>query len=481
MIRKRVESPPNEKQLYFQDISNEEEYTFQIKELDKKAHETVVIHTSGESQLQKRISNYLKFGDIPDEHRRALIIILLIVFIDLFAVGLVYPMLPFYARELGATTSDIGAISSTYGILQLFGSFLVGSMSDKYGRKAMFYLSLGSACFSYFSMAIAPSLLILFIVRIPIGLFKQTMSLATMIVADISPPDERARFIGLVGTVVGMGFIVGPTMSGILSNYFGNYYPVYLCTILYLIDIYLLYKYFPDTKIFKSKIVIEVENDADFNFERVNKKKSMNIYSAWSHPKDFFNFLLSSSVTYLLCIQFFATLAELLFSSTFNQFAYKRYELTPSQNGFLLSYLALLDVIVSGLVVGPLTKLRSESYLIKLGLVVYSISAILVGCLTSLPLVLIAIIPTSASFKIFSTCLTSQISKSAPKNELGSIFGISGSLSSLCRAISPYLGAVIVSNFEDSYTGALTGPLLVSSIALSLFSALSFVPISSFG
>ena len=89
-----------------------------------------------------------------------------------------------------------------------------------------------------------------------------------------------------------------------------------------------------------------------------------------------------------------------------------------------------------------------------------------------MPIVLIALIPTSASYKIFSTCLTSQISKSAPKNELGSIFGISGSLASLCRAISPYLGALIVTNY-----GTFSGSILISLIAFSLFSVMIVAPI----
>ena len=108
-----------------------------------------------------------------------------------------------------------------------------------------------------------------------------------------------------------MGFIVGPTVSGVLANYFGNYSPIYLCTLLYLIDLYLLYKYFPDSKTsgaFRTHTIAEPEdNNEDFHM-KLNKKKNLNIYSVWTNPREFFNLLLSSTITYLLLIQFCATL-----------------------------------------------------------------------------------------------------------------------------------------------------------------------------
>ena len=98
MMRKRVDTPIDKHLLF---PSKDDEYAFQIQDLGiTKIPEYTAGELEKESKIQKKIAQYLKFGDISIDQRRALIIILLIVFIDLFAVGLVYPMIPFYASEL---------------------------------------------------------------------------------------------------------------------------------------------------------------------------------------------------------------------------------------------------------------------------------------------------------------------------------------------------------------------------------------------
>ena len=127
-------------------------------------------------------------------------LLLFLVFLDILGVGLVIPLLPFYAKDLGATPSILGALGSFYGILQLFGSFFVGRLSDKFGRKAVLYGSTLGACVSYFTMTRASSLTFLFISRVPVGLFKQTMLIAHTIISDFSSFADRARYFGYLST-----------------------------------------------------------------------------------------------------------------------------------------------------------------------------------------------------------------------------------------------------------------------------------------
>lgn len=424
--------------------------------------------------MDSRALQCRRYSKASDCTARTLVLLLFVVFVDLLGVGLVIPLLPYYAVDLKATASQIGMLSSFYGILQLIGSTLVGKMSDQYGRKAVLCLSMIGAGISYFSMTLATSLPMLFLTRVPVGLFKQTMMIATIVVSDISPPKDRAKFIGFVGTAVGLGFILGPLLGGVMSTMLGKEYPAYLSATLFALDLFLVAKYLPEPSNLSRIAFADGSGDAEAVEElREVEHCSTFITRFTDSMRKAFG---SSAVAYLLGIQFMATLAEVTFRSTFQQFAFERYQLTPSLNGYLVAYMSMLEVVVNALVIGPLTKLWSDGELIRVAVVVYSVFAFIVGTMPVLLPVFFLLIPVMVSSGVSSTCITSSISKHAPIGELGTIMGLAGSFSSVCRAISPYFGGVIVDIWGPAY-----GTALVAVIGFSLFLCLQWRPIESFG
>ena len=161
------------------------------------------------------------------------------VLLDIMGVGLVIPLLPSYARDLGAGPLFTGLLGTAYGLSQLVGASVLGRLSDVRGRRFVLFISLAGAASGYTCLALAvgvfESLPLLFLSRLPIGLAKQTMTVARATVGDCTAAqgDLRTRRMGRLGMVAGTGFIFGPAIGGILSATAGLAVPPVLAVCLF--------------------------------------------------------------------------------------------------------------------------------------------------------------------------------------------------------------------------------------------------------
>ena len=148
--------------------------------------------------------------------KRALVTIFLVVFIDLVGFGIIIPILPYYAKTFGANATILGLLMMCYSGMQfLFASFW-GKLSDHYGRRPILLTTIAGITFSLFLLAWAPTLAWLFISRLLGGFFGANISTASAYIADITPPEKRAKGMGLVGAAFGLGFLFGPAIGGTL-------------------------------------------------------------------------------------------------------------------------------------------------------------------------------------------------------------------------------------------------------------------------
>lgn len=158
---------------------------------------------------------------------RMLAVIYLIIIIDAAGMGLVLPVLPDLLRSLGgeaATGWPFGAFLGLYALMQFLFSPLLGSLSDRFGRRRILLLSLAGASINYVVMALHPSLWLLFAGRAVAGMTGANMAVASAYLADITPPDKRAERFGRLSACFGLGFIVGPALGGLMSGW-GPSYP----------------------------------------------------------------------------------------------------------------------------------------------------------------------------------------------------------------------------------------------------------------
>src|SRR5438552_5311198 len=149
---------------------------------------------------------------------RPLLIIFLTIFVNLIGFGIIIPLLPFYAQTFGASPLVIGLLFAIFSLCQLIAAPALGDLSDRYGRRPVLIFSLLGTVASFVMLALAQTLTVLFLARIVDGLSGGNISTARAYVADITEPKDRARAYGLIGAAFGLGFILGPALSGVLAR-----------------------------------------------------------------------------------------------------------------------------------------------------------------------------------------------------------------------------------------------------------------------
>ncbi|MDN8247070.1 TCR/Tet family MFS transporter [Acinetobacter baumannii] len=153
---------------------------------------------------------------------KSLIAIFSTVFLDAVAVGIVFPVLPTLLKDVTHTDNIavyVGIISAVYALMQFIFSPLLGTLSDRIGRRTVLLLSLSGAVASYFFMTIAATLPLLIAGRVIAGITGASMPVALACLTDISAPEKRARNFGLFNAMFGMGFIFGPVLGGFLGEF----------------------------------------------------------------------------------------------------------------------------------------------------------------------------------------------------------------------------------------------------------------------
>jgi DHA1 family tetracycline resistance protein-like MFS transporter len=151
--------------------------------------------------------------------RSSLLVLFLTVFIDLIGFGMVIPFLSFYAREYGASGIAVGAVVGIYSIMQFFFAPVWGRLSDRVGRRPILLVSLVASTSGYLLFAFSRSLTVLFASRIVAGAGGANIGTAQAYIADSTTSEQRAKGMGLIGAAFGMGFILGPPLSGFLSAF----------------------------------------------------------------------------------------------------------------------------------------------------------------------------------------------------------------------------------------------------------------------
>lgn len=158
--------------------------------------------------------------------RRGLGVLFAVVVLDLVGFGVVMPVLPFWAQEFGAGALAFGLLQSSYAAAQFVCAPLWGRLSDRTGRRPVLLFTIAGTSLAMLATGLAPSLAWLFAARILAGAFAANISVASAYIADVTPPEERTRWMGLLGASFGVGFVIGPALGALLVPY-GHAVPMY--------------------------------------------------------------------------------------------------------------------------------------------------------------------------------------------------------------------------------------------------------------
>jgi MFS family permease len=154
----------------------------------------------------------------PPGARRALVVLLAVVFVNMAGFGVVIPLLPFYGRAFHASTLEIGAMFSAFALGQLFAEAFWGRLSDRIGRRPVLLATISGAALTYVALAFAPNMAVACGVRLVGGLMSGNISTIQGYLADVTPPMQRPARMGHLGAAFSMGFVTGPALGGLLAR-----------------------------------------------------------------------------------------------------------------------------------------------------------------------------------------------------------------------------------------------------------------------
>ena len=367
-----------------------------------------------------------------------MVVIFTTVFIDLVGFGIVIPVLPFYAEgtRFNATPRTVGLLFASYSIMQLVFSPVLGRLSDKYGRRPVLLISIIGTGIGFLILGFATTLWMLFVGRILDGISGGNISTAQAYIADITTKEDRAKGMGLLGAAFGLGFIFGPAIGGVLSQW-GVAVPFLFAAGLCFANAALLYFTLPET----------VTPDHPARISAAGGRTWADLIKSLTQPR----------LGFVLIIYFFFIVAFSIMTTSFSLYTMFRFGYDAKHNGYLFAYVGLIAVIVQGGLIGRLVKRFGELPLVVVGALCFA------GSLFAVPFVgpyrggLIALLIGGGIFSLGNSlstpALNSLASKSAGPAQQGGVMGVTQSVASLARAVGPALAAVLIHS-AIAYTGA---------------------------
>ncbi|QQS40876.1 MAG: MFS transporter [Acidobacteriota bacterium] len=356
-------------------------------------------------------------------------IIFTTVFIDLVGFGIVIPALPFYVEgeHFAATPLDIGLLFASYSAMQFIFAPLLGSLSDKYGRRPILFFSLLGSAVGYLFIGFATALWMVFFGRIVAGITGGNISTAQAYIADVTTRENRAKGMGLFGAAFGLGFVFGPAIGGILSRY-GIHVPFLFAAGLTFANAIALYFVLPES----------------LKEEDRNKEASRNRFG------EMFESLRDSRFSVLAMLYFLLVTSFSIMTASFALYTLFRFGYDAEANGYLFAFIGVLAVVFQGWMFGKLAHRFGEAWLVVIGSFILGAGFFVLpyigpdfGGLTWL-LIVIGFFALGNSLS--SPGLMSLASKVASEREQGKALGLMQSGASLARAIGPAVAGVLLNN-----------------------------------
>ncbi|MCC6905076.1 MAG: MFS transporter, partial [Anaerolineae bacterium] len=273
--------------------------------------------------------------------------------------------------------------------------------------------------------------------RITDGLTGGNISVAQAYISDITDTASRPRALGLIGVAFGLGFIIGPAAGAFLSRD-GNYaLPSLIAAAIAGLNLVLVYFLLPES------LSAEQREMAMKGHAGKRAISFETLLEALRRPL----------VGPVLIVTFVFGIAFAMFQTVFSLYALRRFDLSSEQTGYVLAYVGLLSVLVQGVLVGPVTRRFEDVRVIIVAIGVMAVSLLAWALVPSIPLLLLVLIPTSASGGLMNVLLRSSITRAVARDEFGGILGAQASVESMTRVAAPTIGGLLINFFGAAAPG----------------------------
>lgn len=346
--------------------------------------------------------------------------IFLVVAVDVFGFTLVMPLLPFYAEHLGASPLVVGLLAAAFAVCQFVAGPILGRFSDRIGRRPVLLLSQVGTFIGFIVMGFSTTLLVLFIARIIDGVTAGNLSIAQAYISDVTKPEERTKAFGMIGIAFGLGFLLGPAISGFLSK-FGFQWPAFAAAFLSLTSILCTWFLLP-----------EVKPHVDPNARRIGRIEQIRSFFQRPLPRvrllQFFCFTLS-----------FSTLIGGMALYLERQFHYD-----AEHTGYVYAFSGLIGAAIQGGLLGRLVKRNGEQRLSAIGFISMAIGYGLLGWTFGLIPLLVIVVFGSFGSAVSRPALTTLLTQSVARAEQGAALGVSQSLQSIAQILGPLIAGWLI-------------------------------------
>ena len=372
---------------------------------------------------------------------RPLWVLMATVFVDMVGFAMVLPLLPFYARRFGASPWEIGILIASYSVAQLLSAPLWGRMSDRYGRRPLIIAGLITAGVAYIVFGLAQSLWMLFLCRFVQGAGGGITGVIQAYVADLVPPNDRARALGWITAATNAGVMLGPAL-GSLAIHWSTAAPGFLAALLCAANVLSARRWLSEPAV-------------DPNRHQLPRVSSRAMFaSILRHP--------GQPLAVPIWIYAFAMMAFLAMNAVLALFLADRFGVTEQTIGWFYVYVGGISVVMRAILLGPAVRRFGEVGVVRLGL-----ASLMIG-LASIPFTHhVAVLAVAVLFIPVGTALvfpatSSMVSGLASRDRTGQALGVMQSFGGVARLLGPiWAGALFeIGIGVPFWTGALLVALL---------------------
>jgi MFS transporter, DHA1 family, tetracycline resistance protein len=358
----------------------------------------------------------------PPVRSGAVAFIFVTILLDMFALGLILPILPklvesFVDNDTATAARIFGLFGTAWAAMQFLFSPILGGLSDRFGRRPVVLLSNFGLALDYVMMALAPSLSWLFVGRVISGITSASVSTAFAYIADVTPPERRAAMFGKIGVAFGAGFILGPAIGGLLGG-MDPRLPFWVAAGLSFANALYGLLILPES--------LPAERRTPFRWKSAN-------------PIGALHLLRSDPVLAGLSVaNFLAQLAHVVLPSTFVLYASYRYGWDTTKVGLTLAIVGVCSMAVQGAAIGPIVRRFGERRALLLGLGSGAAGFLIYGVAPTGPLFWLGI-PVMALWGVAGAAIQALMTQRVAADQQGQLQGATSSVQSLSQMVGPFL------------------------------------------
>ena len=350
------------------------------------------------------------------KNRSALGILFVVVFVDLLGFGMVIPVMPLYAERLGASEIWIGLLSTIYSLMQFVFAPIWGRLSDRIGRRPVLLASIAMTALAFLMYGLAGNFTVLVLSRAFAGAATANIAIARAFVADVTPPEGRAKGMGIIGAAFGLGFVLGPAIGGVLSHR-SLALPGLAAAALAALNGVAAWFILPEPE---QRIVRELARRSRFAA----------FLSVMGRP----------GIRRMILVYFLTVLAFSAMESTYALLSWHRYGIDQAHVSWLFAYIGIIVVVVQGGLIGRLTRAFGEKRLLVAGLVLQAVALAALPFAGNVAGLMVATAPLAIGSGLSQPALSALLSRFAHRDDQGGTLGIGESAAAFGRIIGPEAG-----------------------------------------